>query len=623
MGKYLSLLIAFFFALTGLSCSQASAQEAEFAALRDSLDRITFPLPVFHKFTSSTVIYVETQKQWDNLSNTIKNELRNGNRAIEVKVTASSLVYGEVMQGLEGLNFPDANIRIHANNTSMIPFGPSFKKKCKAKRGAFYVYPYTEFDINDIVIDSNNLPLSLYSNCFQIETPIEEVVDEGKVKVNNSDGSLYKIITKIWRFKTDLPDLSETECKDFYIFMTRHWTSMRHRVKKVENGYLFFYLESEEAPSLYQMVMDPNSDIQYYNTYPRCRYFNSPISDGIHIKWGELYVPKEIKKIKIVKGARLFSVSNCHLNSLEISGFNVLGAGNLTCVFVSGSSFIDQMWVRDNSFSNLSGSAILVINSENVCIYNNTIQHTRRNAISCSGKNVTIWKNLLRNIGFMYNTMALSFGGTGCHILENTIEDFNYSGIAGGGTLSNKNTPKLTFIIERNVIRYSEDFAAHYLEKTVADGGGIYIGPQCTQGIIRNNVVENIKGIHSNRGIFLDDGAKNLAIYGNLIMNTANSYDIDLRLTGTYAAGIPDHNTNNSIFQNIMTGGYRFQDAGEGSNCIGGDNVLLGTGPAQKTVVDLKHRVEDVTENGMDLETAVKKVPVDGFVKKQIKKRTE
>ena len=106
-------------------------------------------------------------------------------------------------------------------------------------------------------------------------------------------------------------------------------------------------------------------------------------------------------------------------------------------------------------------------------------------------------------------------------------------------------------------------------------------------------------------------------------MNTANSYDIDLRLTGTYAAGIPDHNTNNSIFQNIMTGGYRFQDAGEGSNCIGGDNVLLGTGPAQKTVVDLKHRVEDVTENGMDLETAVKKVPVDGFVKKQIKKRTE
>ena len=32
-----------------------------------------------------------------------------------------------------------------------------------------------------------------------------------------------------------------------------------------------------------------------------------------------------------------------------------------------------------------------------------------------------------------------------------------------------------------------------------------------------------------NRGIFCDDGASNISIYGNVILNTPNSYCIDLR----------------------------------------------------------------------------------------------
>ena len=177
---------------------------------------------------------------------------------------------------------------------------------------------------------------------------------------------------------------------------------------------------------------------------------------------------------------------------------------------------------------------------------------------------------------------------------------------------------KLTYIIERNLIRQNKKYTDNYLYNSLADGGGMYIGPQCTQGIIRHNVVVNMKGIYSNRGIFLDDGAKTLSVYGNLICNTSNCYDIDLRLCQTYAKGIPDHNNNNTIFNNILTGGYRFQDAGEESNCIGGENVLLGTGKTLKTVADLKRRVADVTENGAAVETAIKKGPVDWFVKKQI-----
>lgn len=232
--------------------------------------------------------------------------------------------------------------------------------------------------------------------------------------------------------------------------------------------------------------------------------------------------------------------------------------------------------------------------SENVVIANNTITNTWQQAIAGGGKNCTVSGNKLKNIGWLLNTRAITGGGERMHICDNVIEDFNYGVITCGSSTSNEKATALTYIIERNVIRLTKEFTDNYIQNTLADGGGIYIGPQCTQGIIRNNVIENIKGINSNRGLFLDDGAKNLAIYGNLIMNTYNCYDIDLRFSMSCAKGIPDHNTNNSMFQNIMTGGYRFQDAGEDSNCIGGENVLLGTGKAQKSVVELKQHAADV-----------------------------
>ena len=259
--------------------------------------------------------------------------------------------------------------------------------------------------------------------------------------------------------------------------------------------------------------------------------------------------------------------------------------------------------------------------SENVVIANNTITNTWQQAIAGGGKSCTVSGNKLKNIGWFLNTRAITGGGERMYICDNVIEDFNYGAIAVGSTTANEKASKLTYIIERNTVRLTEAYTDSYILNTLADGGGIYIGPQCTQGIIRNNIIENIKGIHSNRGIFLDDGAKNLAVYGNMIINTANSYDIDLRLTSTYADGIPDHNTNNCVFQNIMTGGYRFQDAGAGSKCVGGDNILLGTGQAQKTVVELKQRAADVKAEGEGLEAVMKKVPVDSFVKKHLKKR--
>lgn len=571
--------------------------------LRDSLDAVQYEIPKVPKMKCpKKVIAVRTQTEWNNLWDTIETELKKGTRNVEVRVKGKGLVMPTKPKTVSNLNYPDANIRI-VGNDGMVAQGQCFEKSKTKQNGAFWSLPYTDYDVNDMVTDGEGNEILLRE---------EVVLVNGDVlKVNGSDD--------VWRFQVDLPNLTETQCKDFYVLMTRDWTSARHKVVMVKDGWLYYHLDSEDLHS----DRDPNVDWKQYRVRPRYRLINNPVSKGLHTANGRIYIPKNYKSIRVNRGGQLITFAYCHFNSLEITGFELNGCGGGTPFGVYSSTFENGAFIHDNTFSNMSSTAISTAYSKNVTISNNTITKTRVQALAGGGTNCTISGNHLKNIGWMLNTRAITGGGERMLISDNVIEDFNYGAIAVGSTTSNGKATKLTYIIERNTIRLTKEFTDNYIQNTLADGGGIYIGPQCTQGIIRNNVVDNIKGIHSNRGIFLDDGAKNLAIYGNLIMNTANSYDIDLRLTGTYAAGIPDHNTNNSIFQNIMTGGYRFQDAGEGSNCIGGDNVLLGTGPAQKTVVELKRRVSDVKGEDANVETAIKRSGVEEFVKKQLKKRTK
>lgn len=284
---------------------------------------------------------------------------------------------------------------------------------------------------------------------------------------------------------------------------------------------------------------------------------------------------------------------------MEITGFQLNGCGgNGTPIGLYSCTLNQGAFIHHNTFTNISSLSISTANNENVVIADNTIANTREQAIAGRGINTTIARNYLRNIGWMLNTIAITGGGDSLHICDNVIEDFNYSAIAVGSRATTRDSVVLNYIIERNVVRLTKKFTENYVAKSLADGGGIYTGPQCTRGIIRNNVIENIKGIHSNRGIFLDDGSKNLAIYGNLIIGMANSYDIDLRLSREFEKDIPDYNTRNSIFDNILTGGYRFQDAGKGSRCIGGQNVLLGTGAFQKSVVDVNDVTKDLNRIG-------------------------
>lgn len=546
------------------SCGQGMVftSDNRIESVRDSLDAVLYAVPEMTRWKPSTIIEIMNQEQWDGLKDILVNALKRGEKNIELRVKGKNIVFGKWCNVVQGLDYPDANIRIVGTQAKMEAYGFTFiRDKLKARiEGNGYTYPYESFDVNDLVLGADGNEIPLRGEAKLVSGDIE--------KVQEFKGPKGSRIDDVWRFQIDLPNLSEEQCKDFYVLMTRDWTSARHKVVKVEDEWLYYHLDSDD----YHSDRDPNVDWIQYKVRPRYRLINSPISNDVHFFNGRIYIPQQYKLIKVVKGGQLLTFSYCHFNRLEITGFKLNGCGGSTTVGIYSSTFENGAFIYGNTFKNMNGITINTAFNRNVSISNNTVTNTRVQAIEGGGTKTTICGNRLKNIGWMLNTRAITGGGEHLHICDNLIEDFNYGAIACGSTMPNHKACPLTYIIEHNIIRLTKEFTDRYIENTLADGGGIYTGPQCTWGIIRNNVVENIKGIHSNRGIFLDDGAKNLAIYGNLIIGTANSYDIDLRYSKGYADGIPDHNTNNILFGNYLTGSYRFQDGGAGSRCVEGAN---------------------------------------------------
>jgi len=604
--------------------------------IRDSLDSIIIPLPSINSFPGETIITVKNQEDWDRLGLNITKLLKEGIKNLRINITIKRLEYGKVPLVLENMNCEDVNIFIDGDNVVMIPWGDVISRTDKRaiKRSSSYLIPYSGFEFDNIILDQHNKDIPLYGELKALTSSVEEVKDSGKEIYINSDGTVYKTLPKLWRFPVDLPDLTKEECKDFFLLLTRDWTACRHKVHEVKDGKLYFYLRSDDAPTLGQMTLNPNKDWQTHHVRPYYRFVNCPVSKDLYFSNAFVHVPNKYKEIRIGKGSRLVVLNKCKFNSFVFNEFHIVGGGRCPAFEYRNCSFIEGSFITKNRFENMSSLVLSAINCQNVCFSHNTVTDTRTSVISCYGCiNTTIWANRLSRIGWMLSTRAVSIRGKGTHIVENTIEDFNYSAIECGTHRANRENGIQNYIIERNVIRYSDSFRKKNLLPILSDAGGIYICPQNTCGIIRHNVVVSITGKGANRGIFLDDGAKNMAIYGNLIMNTDNSYDIDLRRSNTYADGIPDHNTNNQVFHNIMTGGYRFQDTGKNdSRCIGGENLLLDIGDFKKRVVELKCSAPDYTIEGGKYKNGKVIIPkgyrglldslrIDSFVRKYISLR--
>ena len=211
-------------------------------------------------------------------------------------------------------------------------------------------------------------------------------------------------------------------------------------------------------------------------------------------------------------------------------------------------------------------------NTANVNFKNNTVRCFRGHGINADNMSsgVRIYDNIFEEGGLNRgNKHCVLVRGSNFDISRNTFHNFSYSAISVGVHYSQDVKDPCTGVISQNEIYYSGDYLSSPQEYTAMDSGSIYCYTQTEGVLIENNFIHDITGRRHNRGIFCDDGAKNITIKKNIITRIHNSYCIDSRNVTSVAKRVPDHNTGNICEDNLVDGEVRFYIKDKSSKEVG------------------------------------------------------
>ncbi|MBR3114261.1 MAG: hypothetical protein IKH47_00580 [Bacteroidaceae bacterium] len=206
------------------------------------------------------------------------------------------------------------------------------------------------------------------------------------------------------------------------------------------------------------------------------------------------------------------------------------------------------------------------------------------------------------------NSFCIRCSGKDYYIADNELRNFGSCGIAVGTWWKADKRTEETGIVENNELYYTPSYMADWLSHSTMDTGAIYIYTQNDDVTVRHNFIHDYNGACDNNGIYCDDGAYNFQIYGNLIVNTPNSYSIDSRYTPNIEKSQESKtaivNVNNRIFDNVVDGPIRFEGREGGDNgCRLGSNVRLktATSPALRgmrtNVVNKSNRILNISNS--------------------------
>lgn len=237
--------------------------------------------------------------------------------------------------------------------------------------------------------------------------------------------------------------------------------------------------------------------------------------------------------------------------------------------------------------------SIGILSKGDLYVINCTFENITKNCITSSSQSYTeVLSSHFNNIGKRGSNKACIFSSGNCYIAHNTFADFNYSALILGN-ISTKNKNELpSYIVEYNSFLWSKEWSEQMTLYGLNDSGAIYIGTNNKQGIVRYNIICNFGGLGNNRGIFCDDGAYNLAIYGNIISDIQNSYDIDSRnCSGPSNTRLTPkgnlYNTNNYIGYNICSGSVKMEGNSRinENGCVFVGNIILGNLKSKKNKI--------------------------------------
>ncbi|MBO4641849.1 MAG: right-handed parallel beta-helix repeat-containing protein [Bacteroidaceae bacterium] len=323
--------------------------------------------------------------------------------------------------------------------------------------------------------------------------------------------------------------------------LTEWYLTRFYEVESVKDGWCYFH-----APELFYMnsffkQWNVNWDKGYGEKNPRYRLFykENPCKEG-----------------------RVLNLKNSRLHQILIEGVTFVGNGGQSNLMDFHKVSTQGILIQNCLFQDLHTRVLYASHTPYITFQRNRVERGYSSCIfSGPGCEGTIVQNNIfyDNSRGLNNTVDVTMYSPNFYVSNNTFHNFHYAALSIGYNWGAPQQDRVTGIVEGNEMFQDSTFIADYQQYTLMDGGAIYISTRLDDVVIRYNSIHDVKGMKDNRGIFCDDGAKNLKIYGNVISGIHNSYCVDSRLVESVAGQVEDYNTGNLVMYNLMAGSYKFE----------------------------------------------------------------
>lgn len=507
-----------------------------------------------------SVIKVRSQSDFDDLGRNIVSAAKSGETALTVRFDPGPFVAKDGQLTLSGIVRPDLSIRLSGQSTVILPDGKDYNNGERFSG---------VFDVNCSWMSGSG-DIDIWSRAYYADG-LAEVLDEA--------GKECRI-----KPAAQLPD--KEDLSGSYILIPHWYRSSIYGIDRVEDGYIYFQA-SDLAPSYGNFNI--NDDWNYGRKEIRFKLCNASL-DGVSfgVRNGVVSLPEGVTSARCGKACRIIDVRNCSFKSLQVEGFRFRGNGYSASAAVINLQKVDcqQAVIRNCLFEGIRSNVITISSSANVSVENNVFSNCYYDGIKSdnSSPRTTVKGNRFSGMGKrMQNTFCVVCRGDDFSVSDNEMTDYGYGGIGAGVWYRHDQLHPCKGIIENNTLIHTADYIGSAADNCIMDSGAIYLWTRNDGTVVRGNRIMGYTGMKDNRGIFCDDGARNVLIHGNLITGVINSYSIDSRQCASVEDVCGPANVNNSVYDNIVDRPIRFQGRGAaGNGCSCGPNYIIA---ADKPVV--------------------------------------
>lgn len=481
-------------------------------------------------------IRVAHQQDFDALQSRIDSLLHQGEECVEVLLEPGTYFFREGHVLLSDYNAPEAEIRFTGRDVILVGDDNG--------RGYHWENGYVDLE--------NLCPVDVRNPVRQAGFwPVPCLFQRG----------LYKIPCKD-------PDLDKEEAKGVRVILSQWFFGAVYDVEKIQDGWMYFRKTERGRTRLW-------SELRFGRCRPR--YI--------------LCIPPKRTDLHACSESAFLQVKDCHLKSVSLEGITFLGngAGNPLVRFTDVQA--DTVRVSGCRFEGLRSQGIEVKGTDHFRLTNNLFRDCFLGAVHLSAdtRDALVQGNRFLNNGIqMTNAPIVLCQGEDFVVRNNYFEDFAYSAIGVGLHFTDGAGCVSSGKVEENEICMSETFRRG-VPRELIDGGAIYVWTQNRDVHIRRNYIHDIDGPHGNRGIFADDGAVNVDISDNLLLNITGGRGIDLRrafrVQRKKGSVIRKVNIGNRMDANVLDNRCRFFVRRKDKTSFKGENRLLPKGYDRDAVV--------------------------------------